>query len=138
MKLLYETIVTNKGDRKSANAQSNDGVLNIEMSSPKELGGDGKHTNPEQLFAAGYGACFASAIRHVATSKQVTLTDIQVDVKVGLYKNDDGDFQLSANLSVTLPGVEKQVAEDIVHTAHNVCPYSRATRGNVEVELEVL
>ena len=105
---------------------------------PKELGGaGGAYTNPEQLFAAGYAACFDSALRHVAKAKKATVGETQVTAHVGIGANDSGGFGLAVELEVLVPGLSQQDAEAIVAVAHQVCPYSNATRNNISVNLKV-
>jgi Ohr subfamily peroxiredoxin len=104
---------------------------------PKELGGAGGKTNPEQLFAAGYAACFHSALKLVAGQQKADVSGSVVSAEVGIGPNETGGFALEVKLHVELPGLEQAAAEQIVATAHQVCPYSNATRGNIPVELEV-
>lgn len=136
MKALYQTSAIVTGGRDGI-ARSNDGLLEIRLSAPKELGGKGGATNPEQLFAAGYAACFESALRHVARSQKIVIGETSVEASVALGARDDGGFQLEVGLAVKVDGVEKDVAEKLVETAHNVCPYSHATRGNITVNLKL-
>jgi len=138
MTILYTATATASGGRDGA-ARSDDGVLDLALSTPKGLGGPGKAgaTNPEQLFAAGYAACFDSALRFVARSQGVTVADSAVTAEVGIGPNAAGGFGLAVALNVSLPGLEREAAEKLVETAHQVCPYSNATRGNIEVSLTV-
>ena len=111
----------------------------MDLRMPKELGGQGgEATNPEQLFAAGYAACFDSALNMVARMKRIKIKDTSVEAHVSIGKEEDGAFGLSAKLQVTIPGVDQATAEELVEAAHQTCPYSRATRGNMEVELEAI
>jgi Ohr subfamily peroxiredoxin len=137
MKLLYTAQVTVTGGR-DGSAQSSDGNLKVQLSMPKDLGGAGLPgaTNPEQLFAAGYGACFESAIRFIARSKKITISELKVEATVSLTPAPTG-FALLAGLHVLLPGMEPKVAEDLVVEAHKICPYSNATRGNLDVQLAI-
>ena len=113
-------------------------MLDLELAIPKEMGGPGgPATNPEQLFAAGYAACFHSALQVVARRERLTIDDSSVAARVGLQTNANRGFELSVALHVDLPGVEPATAQDLVAKAHAVCPYSNATRGNVDVELQV-
>ena len=138
MTILYTATATASGGR-DGTARTDDGVLDVALSTPKGLGGPGKAgaTNPEQLFAAGYAACFDSALRFVARSQGVTVADSAVTADVGIGPNDKGGFGLAVALTVSLPGLERDAAEKLVHAAHQVCPYSNATRGNIDVTLTV-
>ncbi|MBS0247068.1 MAG: organic hydroperoxide resistance protein [Proteobacteria bacterium] len=136
-KILYETEVTATGGREGK-AASNDGLLAVSLALPKALGGGGGGTNPEQLFAAGYAACFLGAVKLVARQKKVALTDeASITAKVGMGPIAVG-YALTVELKASLPGVDKALAEEIVHGAHERCPYSNATRGNVPVVLTVV
>jgi Ohr subfamily peroxiredoxin len=135
--VVYQTAATSTGDGRNGHSRSVDGVLDVELATPKEMGGQGGATNPEQLFAAGYAACFHSALKGVARAQKVTLTDTAITVEVGLIKRDDGTFGLRAAIEAELPGLEPEQAQALVEAAHQVCPYSNATRGNVEVALSV-
>ncbi|UBU11647.1 organic hydroperoxide resistance protein [Nonomuraea gerenzanensis] len=133
---IYTAIATSAG--RDARAVSSDGRLDVKLALQKELGGDGEGTNPEQLFAAGYAACFASALRLVAGSKQLDVEDAAVTAEVGLSPNGKGGFQLDATLRVELPdGIAPDVAQELIEATHQVCPYSNATRGNIPVKLVV-
>lgn len=136
MQVLYTAHATATGGR-DGRAHSDDQKLNVSLSTPKELGGaGGEGTNPEQLFAAGYSACFIGAMKFVAgAAKQVLPADTSVSGEVGIGPNGNGGFGLKVHLTITLPGLERSVAESIVAKAHEVCPYSNATRGNIEVSL---
>ncbi|MBE9583481.1 organic hydroperoxide resistance protein [Mucilaginibacter sp. JRF] len=138
MKTLYETSATAVGGR-NGKVTSEDGVLELEVRMPKELGGNGAgYTNPEQLFASGYAACFDSALNLVlgqAKIKPESATSVKATVGIGQIEG--GAFQLEVKLTVTIPGIEKEQALQLVERAHQVCPYSNATRGNIDVELEV-
>ncbi|MEO9131198.1 MAG: organic hydroperoxide resistance protein [Sphingomonas sp.] len=139
MSILYCTQATALGGR-SGSAATADGRLRVELSTPATMGGDdGPGTNPEQLFAAGYAACFLSAIKLVGEHEKVAIAnDSNVTASVGLAPNAAGEgFALSISLSVDLPGLDAAVAERVVHQAHRVCPYSNATRGNIEVKLVI-
>ncbi|MCY1185742.1 Organic hydroperoxide resistance protein OhrB [compost metagenome] len=117
---------------------SSDGILDVKLTTPKELGGaGGAATNPEQLFAAGYSACFIGAIKFVAGQKKVQIpADTSITGKVGIGQIPGG-FGLEVELNIDLPGLERTVAEELVAAAHQVCPYSNATRGNIDVRLNV-
>ena len=138
MKLLYEAEAVATGEGRSGRSRSSDGVLDVELAIPKEMGGPGgSATNPEQLFAAGYAACFHSALQVVARRERLAVDDSSVAARVGLQANANRGFELSVALQVDLPGVEPATAEQLVAKAHAVCPYSNATRGNVDVELQL-
>lgn len=136
MNALYTTTATSTGDGRSGHVRSDDGQIDVDLMPPVELGGRGGSTNPEQLFAAGYAACFHSALRMVAAKARVR-TESTVTATVGIGPNEEGGFALQVALEVDLPGVEHSVAEDLLQSAHATCPYSNATRGNVPVELTV-
>lgn len=136
MQVLYTAHATATGGR-DGRATSSDERLNVSLSTPKELGGPGGDgTNPEQLFAAGYSACFLSAMKFVAMHAKTSLpTDAAVNASIGIGPNEQGGFGLNAQLQVSLPGMEPVAAQALVDKAHQVCPYSNATRGNIEVKL---
>ncbi len=135
---LYSTKVTAIGGRHGS-IRSEDGLLDLKLAMPKVLGGSGGATNPEQLFAAGYSACFENAVLRVSREARHHFSDEQVEVvaEIGLNRNDQGNFVLSASLAVTLVGVDQATGEEFVHRAHQICPYSNAIRGNVEVTTSV-
>ena len=137
-KILYEAQATATGGR-DGKASSSDGLLSVSLSIPKALGGPGgAGTNPEQLFAAGYAACFLGAVKLVARTTKVTVAgEPTVTAKVGMGPVAVG-YALAVELKVLLPGVEKSLAEQVVAGAHERCPYSNATRGNIDVKLTVL
>lgn len=136
MQILYKAQATATGGR-DGRAVSSDNKLDAKLSMPKELGGPGGDgTNPEQLFAAGYSACFLSALKFVAMHAKVALpADAAVTTEVGIGPNGRGGFGLAAELRVALPGLERTAAQALVDKAHEVCPYSNATRGNIEVQV---
>lgn len=137
MQALYTAHAHATGGREGS-AASNDERLSVGLATPKELGGNGgAGTNPEQLFAAGYAACFLGAIKFVAAQDKVKIPeDAKVEADVGIGKREDGTgFGLTVALRATLPGIERARAEDIVRRADVVCPYSHATRGNIRVEV---
>ena len=138
MPTLYSTRVVAKGGRHGS-IRSEDGLLELSLALPKALGGSGGATNPEQLFAGGYAACFENALLRVSREARHHFTDDQVEVvaEVGISRNGEGNFVLSAALAVTLAGVDQATGEDFVHRAHQVCPYSNAIRGNVDVATTV-
>ncbi|WP_190821466.1 organic hydroperoxide resistance protein [Saccharopolyspora pogona] len=138
MTVLYTAEATATGAGRDGRTRSSDGVLDLDLAVPKELGGPGgAATNPEQLFAAGYAACFHSALQLVARRAKVGITDSSVTAQVGIGRNGDGGFGLSVGLVVDLPGVPREQAQELVNAADEVCPYSNAIRGNVEIELRV-
>ena len=137
MKTLYTTTAIATGDGRNGHVQTTDGLLDADVRMPVELGGTGGATNPEQLFAAGYAACFHSALKLVAGADGVDATDSEVVADVSLGAHENGAFGLSVALEVTIPGAERETAEKVVARAHEVCPYSNATRGNIEVVLTV-
>jgi osmotically inducible protein OsmC len=136
MSSVYTAVATATGDGRNGRARSSDGVIDVDLAIPKEMGGTGGATNPEQLFAAGYAACFLSALKLVAHQQQAPVVDAGVTAEVGIGPNGEGGFGLEVALHVELGGVEQAVAERLVEAAHQVCPYSNATRGNVPVTLE--
>ncbi|WP_439816191.1 organic hydroperoxide resistance protein [Zavarzinia sp. CC-PAN008] len=136
MTALYTAEATTHGGR-NGHVESSDGLLKLDLAMPKAMGGTGKGTNPEQLFAAGYAACFESALRFVAQQKKVAIKDASVHSTVGIRQNGKGGFALDVALEVTVSGVAQAEAEALVAEAHEVCPYSNATRGNIDVGLSV-
>lgn len=139
MAILYTTQASATGGREG-NAKSADGVLDVKLTVPKELGGDGATgTNPEQLFAAGYSACFLGALKNVAGKEKVKIPeDTTVTASVGVGPRDDGTgFGIDVSLKVNIPGLDKATAEDLVKKAHIVCPYSHALRTSTEVPVSV-
>ena len=138
MKTLYSAKVTTEGGRKGRTI-SDDRILDLQLSMPKSLGGEGgDYTNPEQLFAAGYSACFGSALEMVAKNANVDLGDYNVTVTIDLGQNEDEELDLSAILDIYIPDIDVETGEDLINEAHEVCPYSRATRDNIDVTLNLL
>ncbi|SFF41872.1 peroxiredoxin, Ohr subfamily [Paenibacillus algorifonticola] len=137
MQNLYTATVTAVGGR-DGQLKSEDGILELAIRAPKELGGPGGATNPEQLFAGGYAACFESALNVVARMKKIKVEKTQVTAHVTIGKEDDGGYGLEAKLDISVVGVDADVAKELVEAAHQVCPYSRATRGNIKVELNIV
>ena len=140
MPVVYTAIATATGEGRNGHARSSDGLIDVDLATPAEMGGAGGATNPEQLFAAGYAACFHSALKVVAKREGTTLADSAVTAEVGIgpKKAGSGEFELAVTLHVELGGgVSQEDGERAVELAHQVCPYSNATRGNVEVTLEV-
>ena len=137
MQTLYTTTAVATGDGRNGHVQTIDGLLSTDVRMPVELGGTGGATNPEQLFAAGYAACFHSALKLVAGQLGGDATDSEVvaDVSIGMLSS--GGFGLAVQLEVTLPAMDHEAAEVLVKAAHEVCPYSNATRGNIDVALSV-
>lgn len=135
VKVLYTATATATGGRDGQVATS-DGILNVKTSTPKELGGPGgEFTNPEQLFAAGYSACFDSALNLVIRKSKTETGITTVTAHVGLGSNGEGGYGLAVTLDVLVPGTDQATAEELVAKAHQVCPYSNATRNNVEVTI---
>ena len=137
-KILYTAHATSTGGREGT-SKSSDGVLELNLTLPKELGGNGaRGTNPEQLFAAGYSACFIGALKFVAGQKKIALpADTSIDADVGIGQIPEG-FGIKVAMAVKIPGMERAKAEELVQAAHAVCPYSNATRGNIDVDLKVV
>jgi osmotically inducible protein OsmC len=138
MQVLYTASATATGGR-DGRATSDDKVLDVALSTPKQLGGaGGAGTNPEQMFAAGYSACFLSALKLVGGALKTPIpADTTVSAQVGIGPNDKGGFGLAVSLSIVTPGMDQAQAEAAVAKAHEVCPYSNATRGNIDVKLSV-
>jgi Ohr subfamily peroxiredoxin len=134
IKVLYTATATASGDGRSGKVRSSDGLVDTVLAVPAELGGPGGATNPEQLFAAGYAACFQSALRLVARKSKVNIDGSEVTAKVGFGPQGLG-YGLTVTLEISLPGVEPAIAQQLTETAHQVCPYSNATRGNIEALL---
>ncbi|KOO16766.1 organic hydroperoxide resistance protein [Vibrio xuii] len=135
MTTLYKTQATALAGR-NGQVKTDDGLLDLELSYPKEMGGSGLATNPEQLFAAGYSACFSNAILHVAREGKITLKEAPVTAEVGIGPNDKGGFALTVNLAAAIELPQEQALE-LVRVAHQVCPYSNAVRGNIDVAVTV-
>ncbi len=138
MKTLHKAIVTTSGGREG-HLKSDDGILDMRLSMPKGMGGKGDNfTNPEQLFAAGYSACYGSALQVVAKKHKVDLGDFNVTATVKLGTLEDGNLQLGVILDSYIPGVDVEMGEKLVNEAHEICPYSRATRDNINVTLNLM
>jgi Ohr subfamily peroxiredoxin len=134
-KLLYTAKAHTTGGREGGSSRTSDGRLDVKLSVPGTLGNG---TNPEQLLAVGWSACFTSAVKIVAAQKKVRLpSDLSVDPEVELWNGDEGYF-LKARLNVNLPGLDREIAESILEGAHQTCPYSKATRGNIDVEINLV
>ncbi|MGJ1262702.1 organic hydroperoxide resistance protein [Sphingobacterium spiritivorum] len=137
MKTLYTAVATATGGR-NGHVKTDNGVLDLQVRMPKELGGaNNDYTNPEQLFAAGYAACFDSALNLVISKSKIKTGETSVIAHVGIGSLADGGFGLEAELKVNIPGIELKEAQTLVEQAHRICPYSNATRGNIEVKLTV-
>ena len=134
MKILYKTKAISTGGRDGGKVRIENSALEFDMAVPVEMGGAGKPgTNPEQLFAAGYAACFESAFRRIARTKKIDLKSLSIAVEVGIGPNETGGFALSANITALVSGVDQATADTLVQEAHQLCPYSNATRGNIAV-----
>jgi Ohr subfamily peroxiredoxin len=137
-RVLYTAEAHVEGGRADGRARSSDGRLDVRIRPPKELGGDGEGTNPEQLFAAGFASCFESALTLVARRKKVEADDVAIDSKVMLLPTEERGFKLAVEMDVSLPSIDdREQAKGLVRTAHKVCPYSNATRGNIDVAFTV-
>ncbi len=138
MKVLYKAKAKSSGGR-DGKVQVENSPLKFEMAVPSELGGADKNgVNPEQLFAAGYAACFESAVLHVARRKNLTLKSTSVEVEVGIGPNNSGGFLLTVSITATIGGVDQKTADAIVEEANQVCPYSNATKGNIEAKVAAI
>ncbi|SDR69947.1 peroxiredoxin, Ohr subfamily [Christiangramia echinicola] len=138
MKNLYKTKVTTHGGR-NGRTRSEDGIIDMELKMPKSMGGEGgDYSNPEQLFGAGYSSCYGSALEVVAKKNKVDLGDYSVTAVVKLGQTESGNLQLSVTLDSYIPGVDVETGEKLVNEAHEICPYSRATRDNIDVTLNLL
>ncbi|MCE5234071.1 MAG: organic hydroperoxide resistance protein [Mizugakiibacter sp.] len=137
--ILYTATATAHGGREG-HVRSSDGLIDLDLKLPKEIGGPGgAGSNPEQLFAAAYAACFEGAVRLVAREKKVALKDASVTAHVGVGPRQPSGFGIGVRLDVSLPGIDRAVAQDLADTAHrDICPYSHATRGNVDVQVKVV
>src|SRR5919202_2783710 len=124
MKVLYTAEATVTGGRDEGHGRTSDGALDVQLRSPKELGGDGGGTNPEQLFAVGYAACFEGAIKAVARRQKLDADDVSIDARVDFGPAEDKSYTIAVTLDVTLPGFEEDQAAQLVQAAHSVCPYS--------------
>ena len=135
-RVLYTAEATVTGGRAAGHGRTQDGKLEVDLRLPEEMGGDGGGTNPEQLFAVGFASCFESAIGVIGRRQKAEVDDVSVDSKVSLLPTEERGFKLAVELAVTLPQVEDaEQAAEIVAAAHKVCPYSNATRGNIDVAL---
>jgi lipoyl-dependent peroxiredoxin len=137
MNVLYTATAHATGDGRNGHARSEDGILDIDMRIPREMGGPGGAANPEMLFAAGYAACFHSALKGVGRQDKLNVDGTEVIASVGIGALEGGAFGLTVGLTVSVPNVDRSAAEKLVARAHEVCPYSNATRGNIPVTLTV-
>lgn len=138
MEILYTAVAHATGDGRNGHIRSDDGILEADVRIPKEMGGPGGATNPEQLFAAGYAACFHSALKVVAKRASANVDDSEVSATVGIGPTPEGGFALAVELDVHIPSVDEATAQQLAEAAHQVCPYSNATRNNIEVKLSVV
>jgi Ohr subfamily peroxiredoxin len=136
MSTLYTASAMSTGDGRNGHVRSSDGRVDLDLAIPKEMGGSGNGSNPEELFAAGYASCFHSAIKLIAGQRKLKVDDSSVSADVGIGPNDAGGFALTVALHVELPGLDQAGADELVEAAHQVCPYSNATRGNIPVTLD--
>ncbi|MGB3502937.1 MAG: organic hydroperoxide resistance protein [Mesorhizobium sp.] len=136
MSAIYSTAATTRGGREG-HVESADGIIALDLAIPSEMGGKGGATNPEQLFAAGYSACYGSALQFLAQRQNLPLQDAAVTATVGLATGQQGAMHLTASLDVVTTGLDQETAEALAQAAHKVCPYSNALRGNVDVTLNV-
>ena len=135
-RVLYTAAATVTGGRANGHGRTDDGALDVQLRSPMEMGGEGGGTNPEELFAVGYAACFEGALGVVGRRERAEIGDVSIDSRVSLVTGEDRSFTIAVRLDVTLPQVQDpEQAVRIVAAAHQVCPYSNATRGNIDVRL---
>ncbi|OKI04875.1 organic hydroperoxide resistance protein [Streptomyces sp. CB02923] len=135
--VVYTAVATAENGR-DGRVASDDGQLDVVVNPPKEQGGSGAGTNPEQLFAAGYSACFQGALSVVARREKADVSGSRVTAKVGIGKTPSGGFGLTVEIAASIPNVDAATAQDLIEKAHQVCPYSNATRGNIDVKLSVI
>lgn len=133
LNVAYTASSTSTGDGRNGHVTSSDGRLDFDVKFPKEMGGPGGATNPEQLFSAGWAACFHQAVRNVAKEMGLTLSGDSVKVDVGIGQDEAGNFGLAGTITGSLPGLTQAQADEVMEKSHQMCPYSRATRGNVDV-----
>jgi osmotically inducible protein OsmC len=135
-RILYTAEATVTGGRAQGHGRTNDGALDVQLRTPKEMGGEGGGTNPEQLFAIGFAACFESALGAVGRRERIEVTDVSIDSRVSLLPTVERGYALAVELHVTLPQVQDpEQATQLVAAASQVCPYSNATRGNIDVRM---
>jgi Ohr subfamily peroxiredoxin len=136
MQVIYTASATATGDGRNGHVRSADGVLDLDLAVPTEMGGPGgPRTNPEELFAAGYAACFHNALKTVARHQKVTLTDTAITVDVGIGRIDTGGYGLTVTIEAEIPDLDPSVAQKLLDAAHQRCPYSNATRGNIDAQV---
>jgi osmotically inducible protein OsmC len=138
MNVLYTATATATGDGRNGHTRSEDGFVDLDLRIPTEMGGQGGAANPEELFAAGYAACFHSALKLIAGQRKLDVTGTEVSASIGIGPLDSGGFGLTAALVVYAPKLDKATALALTEAAHEVCPYSNATRGNITVDLSVI
>jgi osmotically inducible protein OsmC len=138
VKTLYTAEALATGEGRDGHGRTSDGKLDLDLATPPELGGSGNGTNPEQLFAIGYAACFHSALRLIARGEKADVSDSAVGARVSLGQLDNGGFGLAVELEISLPNLDHDSAQRLTEKAHQVCPYSNATRGNIDVTLTVV
>jgi len=138
MNSLYTAIATASGDGRNGHTRSSDGLLDVDVRIPAEMGGQGGATNPEQLFAAGYAACFHSALKMVASGTDADLEGTEITTRVSLGRLENGGFGLAVELDLYAPELEAGLAQELLEKAHAVCPYSNAIHGNVDVQLRLI
>jgi Ohr subfamily peroxiredoxin len=134
---LYTARAHATGNRQNGRASTDDGQLDVAIELPGQFGGAGEGTNPEQLFAAGYASCFLNSVKLVAAKREIPADDATVDSEVHMLREGRG-FKLAVTLNVAMPGIEREQAEKVVSIAHEVCPYSHATRGNIDVDVTIV
>lgn len=134
---LYTAEALSTGAGRNGHVTTTSGTVDLDLAIPKEMGGSGNGANPEELFAAGYAACFHSALQAVARKQKVTISDTSVGSEVHVLENEDGGFVLAVNLEVVVPELAHDEAQALADAAHQVCPYSNATRGNIDVTITV-
>jgi len=137
MTTIYTAEALSTGAGRNGHVRSSEGTLDMDMAAPKEMGGSGAGANPEMLFAAGYAACFHNALQGIARREKVSLGDSSVGAQVGIGPNETGGYGLSVHLEVVIPDLPHDQAQALADEAHTVCPYSNATRGNIEVTVSV-
>ena len=138
METLYTAEALSTESGRNGHVRSTDGQVDLNLAVPKPMGGSGEGSNPEQLFAAGYAACFHSALQAVARAQKVDVRDSSVGALVHIGPNGQGGFQLAVELEIVLPDIDPAVAQQLAEATHQVCPYSNATRGNIDVTLTVV
>lgn len=136
-KVLYTAEALSTGEGRNGHVRTTDGRVDLDLAIPQSMGGSGNGANPEELFAAGYAACFHSALQAAARTRKVQLADTTVGGRVHIGPNGQGGFELAVELEVTIPELPHDEAQDLANAAHQICPYSNATRGNIEVTITV-